>query len=72
MAAFQKVDGRTGLDEHENLSGFFHGEKVGDGLLDAIIENMKALARQTFDKFSRGIGDEDAHVNAINAYADGF
>jgi hypothetical protein len=27
VAAFQKVDGRTGLDEHENLSGFFHGEK---------------------------------------------
>ena len=69
MAAFEKVHGRAGFDEYERLRGFVNGKKTGDGLLDAIVEDMKIFALQAFCEFAGRIGDEDADVYTIDADA---
>ena len=69
VAAFEKINGRAGFDQHEGLRGFLNGQKIGDGLLDAVIEDVKIFALQAFDKFSGGIANRNADVNAIDADA---
>ena len=71
MAAREKINGGAGFNQHESLRRFVNGQKTGDGLLDAVIKNMKIFALQAFRELSRRIGNEDADVYAIDADADG-
>ena len=72
MAAFEKIDGRARSDEHERLRGLVNGQKTGDGLLDAVVEDVKIFALQAFREFAGRIGDENADVYAIDVDANGL
>ena len=72
MAPFEKINGGAGFDQHEGLRRFLNGQKIGDGLLDAVIEDVKIFALQAFDKLSGGIANRNADVDAIDADADGL
>ena len=49
---------------------FLNGQKIGDGLLDAVIEDVKIFALQAFDKLSGGIANRNADIDTIDADAD--
>ena len=70
MSALKKIDSRAGFDQEKNLGGFVNAEKIGDGLLDAVVENVEIFAAKASDELPLRIGDEDADVDAVNADAD--
>ncbi|MDP9339773.1 MAG: hypothetical protein M3P45_13000, partial [Acidobacteriota bacterium] len=59
-----------GFNEHKGLGGFFDGQKIRDGLLYAIIEDVEVFALEILDKFAGGIGHEYTDVDAVDANAD--
>src|SRR5262249_29871720 len=70
VALANEEDGRAGFDEKQHLSGIFIGEKAGEGLLDAVVEDAEVFAPQAFDEVTSGVGNEDADVDAVGAGAD--
>ncbi len=69
MAALEKVDGGTGLDEEQDLSGLVNAEEIGDALLGAVVEQVEIFAVQAADELAARVGDNDAHVDAIHTDA---
>src|SRR6266446_7329404 len=55
----------------EKLRGLFDGEEVGDGLLDAVVEDLEVVSAEAFDEATGAVGDGDADVHAIYGDADG-
>ena len=43
--------------------------EIGDGLLDAVVEDVEVFAAKTINEIAVGIGDDDADVDAIHADA---
>src|SRR6516225_6711927 len=72
MCVLDKINGRSGFDEHENLSGLLDGKKVGDGLHGTIVGDMKILAREALDQFAAVVGNDHANVHALYADAHGL
>jgi hypothetical protein len=56
VALAEEVDGGAGLDEEEKLRGLFDGEEVGDGLLDAVVEELEIFAAKAFDEAAGAVG----------------
>jgi len=71
VALAEEIDAGTGFDEEQKLRGLFDGEKVGDGLLDLVVEDMEVFAAEAGDEMTGGVGDGDADVDAIDGDADG-
>jgi hypothetical protein len=69
MAALDEIYGWTGFDEEQNLRGFLDLEKIGDGLLGAVVEEMEIFAVQSANELSARIGDDDSDVNAVDTDA---
>ena len=71
MVFGEETDGGAGFDEEHELRGFFDGKEVGDGLLQAIVEDVEILTTKPGNEMARGIGDGDADVDAADGDADG-
>src|SRR5438874_1890970 len=70
MALAQKENRGSRFDQQQKLRGFFHGDKVGYGLLDISIEDAKILAAQSFDEVAGRVGYGDTDVHATDVYTD--
>ena len=44
VGGFEEVDGGTCFDQQQDLRGFRDGREVGDGLLDAVVEDVEVFA----------------------------
>ena len=53
------------------MRGLFDGEKIGDGLLDAVVEELEVFPAEALDEMARAVGYGDADVHAVNSDADG-
>ena len=71
MVLAEKEDGGARLDQEEKLSRLFDGEEVGDGLLDAVVEELEVFAVKALDEMAGGVGDGDADIYAADSDADG-
>src|SRR6202142_4682401 len=69
MRVLQEIDRRPSFHEEQNLSGFLDRSEFRDGLFRTVIECVKALALQAFDKFSMSIRDDAADIHAFDADA---
>jgi len=69
MAPLKKIDSGPGFDEKEDLSGLVDGQKIGDGLLDAIVEDVEIFPAKASYELAMGVRDEDADVDAIDTDA---
>jgi len=67
VATFEKIDGRTGFDEQQNLRWFFDCDEITDGLLNSVVKQVKVLVAQALHEVSARIGDDHAHIDAIHA-----
>ena len=69
VGGFEKVDGGTCFHQQQDLRGFRDGREVGDGLLDAVVEDVEVFATQAFDEITVSVGDDYANVDTIDADA---
>jgi len=67
----EKEDGGTGFHQEHELSRFFDGQEVGDGLLDTVVEDVEIFAAEAGDEMTGRVGDGGADVYAIDGDADG-
>lgn len=67
----EEVDGGAGLDEEEDFGGGDDVGEVGDGLLDAVVEDVEVFAGEIRDEVALRVGDDDADVDAVDGDLDG-
>ena len=72
MAAPEQIDSGTGLYEQQKLGRLLDGGKIGQRLLDAIIENVKIRAMQPAYEASLRVSYDYTDVHAVDANADGL
>ncbi|GAC1617502.1 MAG: hypothetical protein PVS2B2_14290 [Candidatus Acidiferrum sp.] len=70
MAALQKKDGWAAFHQENDLGRTFDRGELGNGLLHTVIEDAKVFTLQIFNHVSTDIGNNDAHVDAVDANAD--
>src|SRR5208282_4684476 len=70
MAALEEIYGWAGFNEEQDLGALVDTEKIRDGLLDAVIENVEVFAAETTDKLPARVGDDDSNVDTVDADAD--
>ena len=70
VATLDEIYGRTGFDEEQHLGWLVDTEKIRDGLLDAVIEEMKVFTVKTADELPAWVGDDDSDIDAVHADAD--
>ena len=62
----EKVDGGAGFDEEKDFGrGDYVGE-IGDGLLDAVVEDVEIVAVKAFDQVTVRVGHRDRNSHAVN------
>jgi len=71
MSVLKEIDGRARFDKEQNLCGIIHGREFGDGLFDAVIENVEVFPAQATHELAAHVGDDDANVYAFDGEADG-
>ena len=54
------------------MRGLFDGEKIGDGLLDSVVEELEVFAAEALDEVAGTVCDGDADVHAVYGDADGW
>src|SRR5580693_8245556 len=67
----EEVDGGAGFDEEEDFGGRDYVGEIGDGLLDAVVEDVEVFAAEVGDEVPLGVGDGDADVDAVDGDLDG-
>src|SRR5262249_5869786 len=67
----EEVDGGAGFDEEEDFGGLDDVGEIGDGLLDAVVEDVEVFAAEVGNEVALGVGDDDANVDAIDGDLDG-
>jgi hypothetical protein len=70
MATLDEIYGWTGFDEKQDLGWLVDTKEIGDGLFDAVIEEMKVFTAKTADELPARIGDDDSDVDAVHTDAD--
>jgi len=67
----EKVDGGAGFDEEEDFGGRDYVGEIGDGLLDAVVQDVEVFAAEVGDEVALRVGDGDAYVDAVDGDLDG-
>src|SRR5262249_49576732 len=62
----EKIHGRAAFDHENDLGGIVVGEEAGDGLFDAVIEDVKVVLFQALDEISVAIRGDDADAYAAD------
>ncbi len=67
----EEVDGGAGFDEEEDFGGRDYVGEIGDGLLDAVVQDVEVFAAEVGDEVALRVGDGDADVDAVDGDLDG-